>query len=89
MKKHLTIVLVIAAALSAVLAYLSLNNDLIPYPSSVERESIDNFVKVLFAIASVFFAVIVVVFTYSLIFFRARRGDTGDGRPIKSNTRLE
>jgi cytochrome c oxidase subunit II len=89
MKKHLTIVLVIAAVLSAVLAYLSLNNNLIPYPSSVERDSIDNFVKVLFAIASVFFALIVVVFTYSLIFFRARRGDTGDGRPIKGNSALE
>lgn len=89
MKKHLTIVLVIAAALSTVLAYLSLNINLIPYPSSVERDHIDNFVKVLFAIASIFFALIVVIFTYSLIFFRARRGDTGDGRPLKGNPRLE
>ena len=89
MKKHLVIVIIITAALSAVLAFLSLNINFIPYPSSVERESIDNFVKILFAIASIFFALIVVVFTYSLLFFRARPGDSGDGRPIKRNSGLE
>ena len=89
MKKHLVIVSIIAAALSAGLVYLSLNVDLIPYPSSIERESIDNFVKILFAIASIFFAIIIVVFVYSLLVFRRRPGETGEGRPIKGNSQLE
>ncbi|HEX7475956.1 MAG TPA: cupredoxin domain-containing protein [Dehalococcoidales bacterium] len=89
MKKHLIIVSIVAAALSAVLAYLSFHTDLIPYPASVERESIDSFVKILFGIASVFFAVIITVFVYSLIFFRQRPGATGDGSPIKGNAPLE
>jgi cytochrome c oxidase subunit 2 len=89
MKKHLIIVSIVAAALSAVLAYLSFHADLIPYPASVERESIDSFVKILFGIASVFFAVIITVFVYSLIFFRQRPGATGDGSPIKGNAPLE
>ncbi len=89
MKKHLVTVSVIAAVLSAGLAYLSMNTDLIPYPASVERESIDNFVKILFAIASIFFAIIIVVFVYSLLFFRARQGETSDGRPIKGYSPLE
>lgn len=89
LKKHLIIVTLITIVLSASLAYLSLHIDLIPYPASVERESIDNFVKILFAIASFFFAIIVVVFVYSLLFFRRRPGDTSEGRPIRGNSSLE
>jgi len=89
MKKHLIIVSVIGVTLSAILAYLSLRYDLIPYPYSAEREVIDNFVKVLFSIASVFFSLIIVVFAYSLIVFRRKRGDTGEGRPIRGYSPLE
>ena len=89
MKKHLIIVSLIAAVLSAVLAYLSLNVDLIPFPYSTERESIDNLLKILFGIASVFFAIIITVFVYALLFFRSRPGETGEGRPIKGNAPLE
>ncbi len=89
MRKHLIIVTLIAAALSAGLAYLSLNTNLIPYPASVERESIDSFVKVLFGIASVFFAFIITFFVYSLIFFRRRPGDNSEGRPTKGFSPLE
>ena len=89
MKKHLIIVSVIAAVLSAGLAYLSMHTDLIPRPASLERNSIDNFLKILFGIASIFFAIIITVFVYSLIFFRSSPGDRGDGRPIKGNSRLE
>jgi cytochrome c oxidase subunit II len=89
LKKHLILVSIISAALAASLAYLSLNTNLIPYPASAERESIDDFVKVLFGIASVFFAIIITVFVYSLLFFRLRPGETGEGTPIRGNSYLE
>jgi cytochrome c oxidase subunit II len=89
MKKHLIRVALIAAALAAVLVYLSLRYDLVPFPYSAERESIDSFIKVLFAIASVFFSVILVVFTYSLIVFRRRPGEPADGRPFTGYAPLE
>jgi cytochrome c oxidase subunit II len=89
MRKHLIIVIIITVVLSAGLAYLSLNTNLIPYPSSVERASIDRFVQVLFAIASVFFVLILTVFIYALVFFRRRPGDSSDGSPIKGNSWLE
>ncbi len=89
LRKHLIIVSVIAVVLSAGLAYLALNTDLVPFPSSVERESIDGFLKILFGIASVFFAIIITVFGYSLIFFRQRPGETAEGRPIRGYSPLE
>jgi hypothetical protein len=42
LKKHLIIVSVVAAVLSAGLAYLSMHTDLIPHPASLERNSIEN-----------------------------------------------
>jgi len=89
LKKHLIIVSIIAAALSAGLAYLALNTNLVPFPSSVERESIDGFLKILFSIASIFFAIIITVFVYSLIFFRQRPGESAEGRPIRGYSPLE
>ena len=89
MRKHLIIVSVVAAALSAGLAYLALNTDLVPFPSSVERESIDGFLNILFGIASVFFAVIITIFVYSLVFFRQRPGETVEGKPIRGYSPLE
>ena len=66
-----------------------MHTDLIPRPASLERNSIDDFLKILFGIASVFFAIIITFFVYSLIFFRSSPSDRGDGRPIKGNLRLE
>jgi cytochrome c oxidase subunit II len=89
MKKHLIIVTAVAAVLAAGLALLSFNTDLIPYPSSVERESIDSFVKILFGIASIFFAIIITFLVYALLFFRQRAGVNEEGQPLKGNTALE
>ena len=89
MKKHLIIVSVISVILAVVFAYLAMHTDIIPRPASLERQSIDNFFKILFGIASVFFALIITVFVYSLIFFRASPGDRGNGRPFKGYSPLE
>jgi cytochrome c oxidase subunit II len=86
---HMLIMSLIILVLAAGLAYLFLNVNFIPNPASAERKLIDDFIRVLFAIASVFFAVIITVFVYAIIFFRQPKGDETDARPIKGNLRLE
>lgn len=86
---HLLIMCLIMAVLSGSLAYLFLHVNFIPNPASVERGLIDTFVKLLLAIAGVFFGVIITVFAYALIFFRRRVGDEGYGPPIKAFLPLE
>ena len=86
---HVLIMCIVMVLISGGLAYLFLHIDFIPSPSSVERGYIDQFVKVLFSIASLFFAAVIVVLGYSLIFFRRRPGDDTEGAPMKGNRPLE
>jgi cytochrome c oxidase subunit 2 len=86
---HMLIMFLVMVVMSEGLAYLFLHVDIIPFPSSIERGYIDNFVKLLLSIASVFFSIVVVVLAYSLLFFRRRKGDTSDGPTIRSNPFLE
>jgi cytochrome c oxidase subunit 2 len=76
-------------ALAAGLAFLFSHIDFVPSPSSVERDYIDHFLRVLFSIAGVFFAAVIVVVGYSLIFFRRRPGDETEGTPMKGSRPLE
>lgn len=87
--RHILIMGVVAAVLSFILAFLFLRVDFIPGAASTERNSIDSLVKLMFGIAGVFFAIVVTVFVYSLIFFRRRKGDDSDAEPIRGNTPLE
>ena len=79
----------VMAAIAGGLAYLFTHIDLVPNPASAERHAIDDFLQILFAIAGVFFAIIVTVFVYALLFFRGRPGDETDSRPIRGKTALE
>ena len=83
MRKHLVRVILVSAALAAVLIFLLLNYDIMPRGSSPEHDSIDQLMKIMAVIAMIFFSIIVTFTVYSLIFFRRRRGDTGDGPPYK------
>lgn len=87
--KHILAMCLVTVAISGGLAYFFLRTNLIPHPASMERGLIDHFVQVLFAIASVFFGVIVTVFAYALLFFRRQPGDDTDARPVSGNTALE
>jgi cytochrome c oxidase subunit 2 len=87
--QRIFVMCLIMAVASGGLAYLFLRVDFIPHAASVERGLIDNFVKLLFAITSVFFVIIVVAATYALLFFRRRRGDTSDARPSRGSVPLE
>jgi cytochrome c oxidase subunit 2 len=79
----------VMAVVSGGLVYLFLNVDFIPNPASIERNLIDGFVRYLFAIAGFFFGVIFTVFIYALLFFRRRKGDESDARPIRGKVALE
>jgi cytochrome c oxidase subunit 2 len=79
----------VIAIVSIALIYIFLHVDIIPSPSSVERGYIDRFIKILFSIASLFFAAVIVVLGYSLIFFRRRPGDDTEGPPVKGYRPLE
>ncbi len=84
---HLIAMSIVAAVLSAVLFYVFFRTDIIPLAASRERGYIDTFLRVMFAIASVFFAIIVTVYSYSLIFFRRRR--EGPAATVRGNSALE
>ena len=86
---HMLTMSLFMLALAGALFYLFLTINFIPNPGSVERGLIDNFMKLLFAIAGIFFAVVLIVFVYSLIFFRQKKGDDTDAPPIRGNTSLE
>lgn len=84
---HLIAMGIVAAVLSAVLFYVFFRTNIIPLPASRERGEIDTFLRVMFAIGSVFFAIIVTVYSYSLIFFRRPRADAAP--PARGNPALE
>jgi cytochrome c oxidase subunit II len=86
---HLFMMCLVILLLSGGLVFLFLNVDFIPKPYSLERGLIDHFIQILFAIAGVFFVTIVTVLAYALIFFRRRKGDDSDARPVTGNIALE
>jgi heme/copper-type cytochrome/quinol oxidase subunit 2 len=77
------------ALLAGGLFYLFLRIDFLPNPASQERVLIDHLLQVLLAIASVFFAIIITVFGYALLFFRGQPGDETDSKPIQGSAPLE
>ena len=87
--RHLLVICPIIAVLSFALVFLFLRVDFIPNAASTERGAIDNLLKLQFAIAGVFLAIVVTVFTYALIVFRRRAGDKSDAVPVSGNTPLE
>ena len=87
--QHLLAMCLAILVIAGGLTYFFLHVDLIPNPFSIERGYIDNFVKILFSIASVFFSVVIVVLAYSLFFFRRRQDDNTDGPLIRGNSPLE
>lgn len=62
---------------------------LLPRAASAQAASIDWLWNLELATISFLFALIIVPLTYSLIVFRRRRGETGDGEYVEGSTRLE
>jgi cytochrome c oxidase subunit II len=63
--------------------------DWFPEDASTASEDIDNLYDVLLIFSVPIFVLVMSVAIFSVIRFRARPGDMGDGAPIHGNTRLE
>lgn len=87
--RHFVIVGILIIAM-AVLTYTGLNAaGLMPVEASAQAIPIDWLWNLQVAAMSFLFALIVVPLFYSLIVFRRRKGDTGDGEHFEGNTTLE
>lgn len=74
----------------AILTYVGLDAvGLMPVQASLQAVSIDWLWNWQIVAMSFLFALIVVPLTYSLIVFRRRRGEAGDGEHLEGNTTLE
>jgi len=74
----------------AVLTYLGLDAaGLMPVQASAQSVSIDWLWNWQLVAISFLFSLIVVPMVYSLVVFRRRKGETGDGQHIEGNTPLE
>jgi cytochrome c oxidase subunit II len=77
---------VIAAVIGTVAVLLL---DWFPTPASTVAGDIDLLYDVLLVASVPIFVLVMAVAIYSVVKFRARPGDLGDGAPIHGNTRLE
>lgn len=84
------IIVGILVILMAVLTYVGLDRaGLMPVEASAQAISVDWMWNLDVMAISFLFALIVVPLFYSLIVFRRRKGETGDGEHIEGNTKLE
>lgn len=87
--RHYVIVGILVVVLS-VLTYVGLDSaGLMPVQASAQAVSIDWLWNLQLIAMSFLFSLIVVPLTYSLIVFRRRKGETGDGEHIEGSTTLE
>jgi cytochrome c oxidase subunit 2 len=87
--RHFVIVGILIIAMAA-LTYIGLNAaGLMPVEASAQAIPIDWLWNLQVEAMSFLFALIVVPLFYSLIVFRRRKGDTGDGEHFEGNTTLE
>jgi cytochrome c oxidase subunit 2 len=69
--------------------WLGQNISLLPLDASLNAPVYDELFKVLFSIGAILFIGIFGLLLFSLVRFRRRPGDTGDGAPIEGNLPLE
>ncbi|MBI2847326.1 MAG: cytochrome c oxidase subunit II [Chloroflexi bacterium] len=89
MKRHILILTLLIGGLSTIFVVFFLNFPLAPVPATAESLRIDSLMRILFSIGSVIFTIVTVFLVYSVVVFRRRRGDTGEGAPIQGHTGLE
>jgi cytochrome c oxidase subunit 2 len=74
---------------TAILLPISLSIDWFPQQGAAAADDIDTLYDVLLIVSVPIFVLVMTVAIYSVIRFRARPGDTGDGPPIHGDARLE
>jgi cytochrome c oxidase subunit II len=89
--KRATLVRLIAAmiVLTIIQSVVLVNIHWFGTQGSKEAGEIDTLFNVMIVLSSFVFAVVMVMFGYSIWKFRAKPGDEGDGEPIHGNTRVE
>ncbi|MDX6643777.1 MAG: cytochrome c oxidase subunit [Solirubrobacteraceae bacterium] len=88
-KSPLARMAIYGAVASAILLAISLSIDWFPKSGSATSDDIDTLYDVLLIVSVPIFVLVMTVAIYSVVKFRARPGDMGDGEPIHGNARLE
>ncbi len=86
--KHYVIAGILTVILS-ILTFFALAAVVFPTAASVQAGPIDRMVNLQLGIISFLFALIVVFIIYSIVVFRQRKGETGEGSYFKGSARLE
>ena len=79
----------IGAIASVIGVVIALSIDWFPVNAASSTKDIDTLYDVLLIVSVPIFVLVMTAAIYSVVRFRARPGDTGDGAPIHGNTRLE
>ena len=88
----MSLIWIVAAGLAIILGGLliaSFTPSLFPAQGSTQAQQVDNLFRFMLAIGGSIFLLVNGVLLYSVIRFRARKGDNSDGPPIHGNTTLE
>ena len=88
-KHPLARMLLIGLVASVIGVAIALAIDWFPTGATKSAHEIDTLYDVLLIVSVPIFVLVMTVAIYSVVKFRARPGDTGDGAPIHGNTRLE
>jgi cytochrome c oxidase subunit 2 len=88
-KHPLARMLLIGLVASVIGVAIALAIDWFPVAATKEAHRIDTLYDVLLIVSVPVFVLVMTVAIYSVVKFRARPGDMGDGAPIHGNTRLE
>ena len=90
--RSMSLIWIIAAGLAIILGGLliaSFTPAIFPTQGSTQAQQVDTLFRFMLAIGGAIFLLVNGVLLYSVIRFRARKGDNSDGPPILGNTTLE
>lgn len=90
--RSMSLLWIIAAGLAIILGGLLIGATVpsfFPTEGSSQAQQVDNLFRFMLAIGGSIFLLVNGVLLYSIIRFRARKGDNSDGPPIQGNTTLE
>ncbi len=87
--RHILTAAVLVVIVTVIVAFILINANLLPTVASQEGMIIDNLLTLHLLVIAFLFALIVVFMTYSIVVFRRKPGEEGDGKYIHGNTKLE
>jgi cytochrome c oxidase subunit 2 len=87
--RHLIVAGFLVIVVAVLLGLVLTPENLLPAQASLQAEPIDRLFSVHFLVIGVLFSLIIVFMLYSIVAFRRKKGETGDGVHIEGNTALE